>query len=529
MRGCAIALLALHVVLRHAAGQEWVVDEFKNEDGSPFRDIDAPTVIRQGPDLRFYVGAKGTVSALTVDDDYRVSDVCTSKNFGEDRTVLGLTFDPRYFRQDDIFLYIATSKLNWAGGQHGDAEQFPGGWANGMVQIMRSNQGGHCLAVTKNVVTGLSVSNHDHGVNGMVIDLDGTLKVLNGGMTNAGFSEKGDGDGGAPETPLSGALLSVRLNIDGFNGEVEYDTTDGRQADISNEPDVEVFAAGFMNAFSVELHTNGGLYVTDNGPNPGYGKESVSCSVNLESEPHEDDTLHLAEKGKWYGHPNRNRGRYDEKQCVYQGEGRTEAVTHMESSTNGLTEYSSNKRGAEWKGALVLARIGFHGGNNDRGNSFALFLSDQRTVKRREEVANVGGLDATMDMNGNLVLTDYMVRAIVVLRSDEATTVARQRAAVWSVLPRRGPARGGNRVWVRGRFAARALTVMFGSRVCRDVRVVREGLLNCRAPAGVRGESIVVSVGVGRWFSRSFGGADYTYMTEQRGALHAHLLETTAL
>ncbi|KAI0563127.1 hypothetical protein FGB62_45g137 [Gracilaria domingensis] len=252
MRGRTFAFVALHVLIQHAACQEWVVDEFKNEDGSPFRGIDGPTVIRQGPDLRFYVGAKGAVSALTVDDEYRVSDVCTSKSIGEERTVLGLTFDPRYFREDDIFFYIATSQLNWAGGRHGDPALFPGGWKNGMVQIMRSDQGGHCLAVTKNLVTGLSVSNHDHGVNGMVVDLDGTLKVLNGGMTNAGFSEKGDGDGGSPETPLSGALLTVRHNIDGFNGNVEYDTDDGREADVVNGADVEVFAAGFMNALPRE-------------------------------------------------------------------------------------------------------------------------------------------------------------------------------------------------------------------------------------------------------------------------------------
>lgn len=528
MRVAAFASAVLPLFISYAASQEWIVDEFKNQDGTPFRAIDGPTVIRQGPDLRYYVGSKGIVTALKVDDDYRVTDVCTSKNFGVDRSVLGLTFDPRHFTEKDIFLYIATSKLNWGGGRHGEPELFPYGWMNGMVQIMRSNQGGHCLAVTKNLVTGLSVSNHDHGVNGMVVDLDGTLKVLNGGMTNAGFSEKGDGDGGAPETPLSGALLTVRHNIATFNGEVKYDTPNGRLANVANNPDVSVFAPGFMNAFSVELHTNGGLYVTDNGPNPGYGKESTSCTVNLESEPHTDDALYLAEEGKWFGHPNRNRGRSDAKQCVYQGAGKTEAIVRMESSTNGLAEYASNKRGSGWKGALILARIGFHGGNNDRGNSFAFFLSDKKTVARREELLEVGGLDAIVDIESNVVMTDFMVRSLVVLRTAEEGGVAAQRAVVWSVLPRRGPAEGGNRVWVRGRFPQRGLTVMFGSRLCSDVRVAREGLLSCRVPKGTAGGQVKVTIGLGRWFSRSYG-ADYTYMTEKRATLEPLLLETPAL
>lgn len=527
LRGLAL-LSALYFSLREVGAASWTLDAFKNMDGSPFGGIDGPTVIKQGPDLRFYVGSKGFVTALTLDDDYRVTDVCTSQSFGWDRTVLGMAFEPRKFEEGDIYFYIATSTLNWGGGQNGDPESIPGGWKNGMVQVMRSNSNGHCLSVTRNLVTGLSVSNHDHGVNGMEVGLNGKLYVINGGMTNAGHSEKGDGDGGSPATPLSAALLEVNYNIENFNGDVLYDSDDGRVANIIGDPDVKVYASGFMNAFSIELHTNKEMYMVDNGPNPGYGKESTSCTTNLETEPHYPDKFLRVRKKAWYGHPNRNRGRFDPKQCTFQhigknAPGQERHLETIEASTNGMTEYSSYKLGPDFKGAMCFARIGF----GEPGNSFALFLNRRgNRVQSREEIMEEGGLDMIMDRHGNLVVTDYMNSRIKVLRAVPEGEAATSYVAVYSVLPRRGPPEGGNKIWITGRFPQEGgIAVFVGSRMCGDVVYYNTNTISCQVPRGNPASSVRVQVEINGIYSPTFGQADYTYMKRKtNGGLVPHML-----
>lgn len=505
---------------------EWTFDEFRNPDLTPFSEIGGPTVIEQGPDLRFYVGAKGWVYALDVDDNYIVRSVCRSESIGEDRTVLGIAFEPRKFEADDVYFYIATSTLDWGGGQFGDPEAVPGGWKNGMVQVMRANVGESCLAVTKNLVTGLSVSNHNHGVNGMVVGMNGKLYVQNGGMTNAGHSEKGDGDGGSPATPLSAALLEVNYNKADFVGDVIYDSNDGRIANISNSPDVKVFAAGFLNALPIVLHTNNGLYTVDNGPNPGYGKESTSCTTNLESEPYTQDKFIRIVKNGWFGHPNRNRGRFDARQCKFQAIGSTEdgviaPLAQVESSTNGLVEYASGKLGRGYKGAMMLCRIGF----GEPGNSYALFLDDDgKTVRRREEIGAEGGLWLSMDRWGNLVSTEYIGGRIRVMKAAVEGVMKEAGVRIYSVIPRRGPAEGGNWVAITGRFRGDGVIVMVGSRFCADVDRVDDGLIRCRVPRGRAMSKVEISVQVGGRWSPSLG-TDYTYMRRKvNGGLAEHML-----
>lgn len=59
------------------------------------------------------------------------------------------------------------------------------------------------------VISGLPVSNRDHGVNGGDFLDNGTLLMAIGGMTNQGYP--GDLMGGLPESPLSGAILQAKV------------------------------------------------------------------------------------------------------------------------------------------------------------------------------------------------------------------------------------------------------------------------------------------------------------------------------
>lgn len=522
---CLIAL-ASALLLDRCSGASWTFDEFKNANGSRFY-IAGPTVVALGPDLRYYVGAKGRVDALSVNDDYVVESTCTSNNIAWDRTVLGITFDPKHFREDSIVFFIGTSVLNFAGGRTAIPDATSWAWANGRVDIMKTNVNGECLSQIGTLVSGLSVSNHDHGVNGMTIGNNGRLYVINGGMTNAGHSEQGDGDGGYPATPLSGALLEVNFNKEDFEGRVLYTIPDGRETRILNEPDVKIYASGFMNAFSVLVHSNRSMYMVDNGPNPGYGKQSLSCVAHSDVQPYFPDKFLKVKKNAWYGHPNRNRGRFlnETRQCRFVSAGtpssfhtgfHEQELTTIPSSTNGLTEYSANVLGEGFKGSVCLARIGFGGGDN--GNSYVIHLNDSYT---RESITNVegmetGGLDMKMDRFGNLVVTEYIQNYIKVIKPVPDVSFVQDPVALISVHPNRGPPRGRNKVWITTKFPTGAqssdINVLFGGTRCRRITKVNDNTISCIAPRGIAMERVHVKVIVYGMASREIGNGDYTYM-----------------
>lgn len=61
------------------------------------------------------------------------------------------------------------------------------------------------------MISGLPVSNQDHGVNGLNFLDDGTLLIAVGGMTNQGYP--GLKMGGLPESPLGGAILQAKVRF----------------------------------------------------------------------------------------------------------------------------------------------------------------------------------------------------------------------------------------------------------------------------------------------------------------------------
>ena len=95
----------------------------------------------------------------------------------------------------------------------------PFSWANGQIILVKKDVDGACLGKVKEVITGLPVTNHDHGVNGLVFDQDGKLQIQVGGFTNAGVTDK-TRLGGLETNPLSGASLVADVTRPGFNGEI---------------------------------------------------------------------------------------------------------------------------------------------------------------------------------------------------------------------------------------------------------------------------------------------------------------------
>ncbi len=323
-----------------------------------------PTCGAWGPDGRLYVGTRtGVVVAITVDEDYNeVSKVLyTGVSLEANPEIMGLTFSP-FDSVSPITVYVAHAELYAQGGTT------PTGPApyNGQVSTLT----GPNFDTPVPLITGLPVSNHDHAINGLVFDHNGDLLIATGGNTNAGIADPLMGD--LPESPFSGAILKAELSNPSFNGVILYEDTlsgmpdtdqrNGEDVDVTPGSHVSVHAPGLRNAFDMALATNGYLYATDNGPNGGLGNGSSGPASDSGNAAHSDELL-LIEEGVYYGHANRNRGRYDSREYVYRdgaiasipGEFRQRLSSHS-SSTNGIAEYRAMTFGGQMQGDLLVQR-----------------------------------------------------------------------------------------------------------------------------------------------------------------------------
>lgn len=273
--------------------------------GDVLAGIPGPTAVAFGPNGKLYVGTQGgAIYALTLDESYNVvtqvqSDVVVTSNPAYFyRAILGITVDP-FDTREHPDVYVSHSYLF-----HGSTESFKGDAINGKV----SKVSGALLDTYEDVVTGLPVSDHDHGINGLEFDDEQNLYIQVGGNTNAGVPGALSGSSIQEDNWFSSATVVAHLGRENFNGDIVYDQTTGYPI---HGDDVEVFAAGQRNPYDLTLHSNGNLYATDNGPNLNYGQESTGCNSGA-ADPSEPDELNMLTQGGWYGQANRIYG-----QCVW--------------------------------------------------------------------------------------------------------------------------------------------------------------------------------------------------------------------
>lgn len=471
------------------------------------------TGIKVGPDGRYYMGSlDGFVYRLEVNKDMMVLSSCRSITVGKQRSILGLAFHPGEWNNPN--LYISTSTLYWKGKPGGY------GWNNGKVELWRSGAGGaKCMGHVKDVVTGLPVSAHDHGVNALEFLNNGDLLITVGSSTNAGVNSPKDKLGGISESPLSAAILLAKLSRGAkFNGHVTYDQVrDPGTAKVTSGDSVVVYSSGIRNSFGLLRHTNGKIYATTNGPNPGFGTKSVGCNKDGGDTANHGDTLILARPGSYHGHPNRNRGRFDGRQCVYhsdkeknQGRRYSAALAGFQSSTDGILEYTANTFGFQLRGNIFTSKLSW-------GTGGALYRSVltkdgfQVQGNKAEVFATVSGLSIAMSPYGDIVMPKVKQGRIVVLRPLEPMP---QGPFVTAVTSRRGPRAGGNVVLITGYNFAKDIVVLFGNQRCSqlfDLRLEHDGSsVWCRVPPARGNLKVAVKVRVGKQISRSVG-ADYEY------------------
>eukprot|EP00172_Hildenbrandia_rubra_P004262 Plantae.Rhodophyta-Hildenbrandia_rubra.ctg825.p1 GENE.Plantae.Rhodophyta-Hildenbrandia_rubra.ctg825~~Plantae.Rhodophyta-Hildenbrandia_rubra.ctg825.p1 ORF type:complete len:907 (-),score=146.84 Plantae.Rhodophyta-Hildenbrandia_rubra.ctg825:5794-8514(-) len=432
------------------------------------------TSLKYGPDGLVYAASlTGFVYKMSIDKDHVVTSMCQSKQVGEDRGILGIGFN---YKTGSPNVYITTNTIFWKEKQFKNYR-----WDNGKVEMVEADVDGECLAVTKTIVSGLPVSNHDHGNNDILFTDEGDMLVQIGSSTNGGVSVVGDKLGGVPDSPLSGSLLIAYLSKPDFNGEILYDQYEDPGTANLKSPSTEyidTYATGLRNSFSLVLATNGKLYESDNGPNKGFGAFSTSCTTSAGSYNRPDQLVSVT-KGGFYGFPNRNRGRKNPAECVYrtiddeEDQGFTKPMATIESAISGLIQYTARTFSSQLKGELLGSRPAY--GTKGTMVRVSLNAMGDKVIGAASDFYPASGVRILQTAYGALYMPRIYQSHIVVLEPDY--TPDSKEVSLISVTPFRGPAEGGNSVLITGHnFVGESKTpsATFGGTPCTNVTDVAD-------------------------------------------------------
>jgi hypothetical protein len=229
--------------------------------------------------------------------------------------------------------------------------------------------------------------------------------------------------------------------VNSSNGLENMNAAQGGQVDVKAGVDVAVFSAGFRNPFDLALTTTGHFYATDNGPNTNMGYASTSATTQTGTHAADGDELNLLVQGGFYGHPNRNRGRYDNRQNVYYNRSAagipgvfTQTLSPFASSTDGIFEYRSAAFGGAMKGNLILQKY--------QSTTYRAVLGSGGTTVASQQTlfaGNFSGLDVTSGPGGVIFGTSYSGNQVMIAKPVGAGS----GFVPFDIHPWRAPAAGG--------------------------------------------------------------------------------------
>jgi hypothetical protein len=421
----------------------------------------APTQAEWGPDGRLYVASlDGTINAYTFSDTYTVANVQTISTIAglSNNNILGIAFNP-FDPPGTIKIYVAHGLIY---AQGGGCFTGPSPYT-GQVSVLT----GPGFSTAQPLITKLPVSNHDHSINGMQFDNNGDLLIAVGGNTNAGVQACAIGD--LPESPFSAAILRAKTSKGaGFNGNINYvnsgtttinnDQVSGGSVDVQSGVDVQVFAHGYRNPWDLVFTTKGFVFNTENGPNTGFGPTSTSATTQT-TDANDNDELNLAEYGNYYGHPNRNRGRYDVRQNVYRSGSAAnipaifnQKLATFVPSTNGITEYRANTFGGALRGNLLAQKW--------NGVTYKIVLgADGKSVSSNSTFTTTfTTLDIVASPGGALIGTDYTNNKLKIAKANDTSG----GMTVFDIFPWRAPKAGGKSFVIGGKNFSGTTTVTIG-------------------------------------------------------------------
>lgn len=501
--------------------------------------VQNPTAAQIWQDGKIYIGTRfGFVKAVTYDHtSLTITSVCSSEKLTDSkylkddgtfstRSILGLAFDPR---STTPMPYVSASTLFWER-QNTIAASNPSRWSNGAVVRFKpasaaivASDPSRCLMFDKTIISGLPVSDSDHAINDVLFTQSGDLLVAVGGMTNGGlpFWKMGT----TWEAKLSASIVIARLSRGAaFNGNIQYSTPTNQRTATPLTDDVTTYVTGVRNLFRMTMFRNGAIYATDMGPNCGFGNMSSSCSEYNEAVAATMDTsskapfpgiLVTGEKatcryggyrkdkllkiveGKFYGHPNLQRGG---SECQY-----IDPLTHLvppplnsgppanymkqvsmlESAATGLVEYGANHFCGALRGEMIISAYkGFR-------VLQAKLNSDGLSLERVQKIASTGGIVALEDAWGNLIYPKLIGGMPIMVPK-----VSTSSLSIASATPFRFGAGGGGLLTIGGNgFVNGATSVTVGGNGCSIVSVEATKIV-CTVPSGVAGSSADVLVSV---------------------------------
>jgi len=304
-------------------------------------DLAQPTSIDIGPDGRLYVSeVLGRLLAVTLSEDGRAAEsvevIVEADTFEQ---ALGIAVHS----SGDI--YVSDNYINGTGS---------GPFSNNIVRLVAPE-----YTEREVVVSGLPVSGHNHGTNDLEFGPEDRLFIAQGGMTSSGAPSEEDDPRwlGWDETPLSGAILVADVRASAFDGDLVYDSAEATSRTNLVSGDVQVFSSGHRNTYDIEFHSNGLLYSVDNGssePVP----ESIDCDTLGPPPENDPDQLNVVDEGAYYGHANRNRGRFDEQQCEnvspFDEDTEDSMIQLVPPSTNSVLEIREGVFPESWEGDLLI-------------------------------------------------------------------------------------------------------------------------------------------------------------------------------
>lgn len=291
------------------------------------------------------------------------------------------------------------------------------------------------------------------------------------------------------ENYFSASILVANVKKPNFNGFITYSApTDGDPITGFGPNGVEVFASGTRNPFGVVKHSNGNIYATENGPNPGFGDMATGCGVGQVSpDVYDSDELNLIERGKFYGHPNHKRAQTDPRQCIWRGTSvptnseYTAPIMKLRSSTNGIIEYEASYFNNEMRGNLIASKY--------KDGLYRIVLNpDGRSVAAYSnpaiELTGDNGLAVTMTPNGNLIDARYETNECYVYKPEEPLTTSLK---IYTIFPRRGKVQGGSTLSIYGTNFVSTVTVLVGGLVCSNVQWISSTHIKCTIPPSSNG------------------------------------------
>ena len=460
-------------------------------------DIGGKTTATWGPDGRLYVGTRGgTIEAYTFDDNYNITNTQTISTLEglSNNNILGLAFNPFENDGSELKLYVSHSELEAnkytypKEGGSGFNELVDFSPYSGEVSILS----GANFSQQEILVDNIGVSNHDHGVNGLAFDGNGDLLITVGSNTNAGIAD--DDIGGLDESPFTAAILKAEITKPNFNGNIQYQlpadwvAPEGLQisdpvtsqgfggiVDIVPGTDVSVYAPGLRNPYDLVYSTRGIVYATENNANSGFGDYSIDATTQENFDLNPLNELNIIEEGNYYGNPNRNRGREDDRQNTYypsyapsNGE-YTAPIGEFDSkysSVNGIAEYRSTTFSEQLRGNLLA--IDF-----DHGVQSIELSGDGRQVENIVEDFtgaddNIKGLDVLTGFGGSIIGINYFGGGTVAIPDDDITTATAYEIDEW-----RAPASGGGTFTIGGTNFSNLndTTVTIGDETAEIIRV----------------------------------------------------------